>query len=157
MDFNTPYGIKLKLDATIKEIVRFMEEDKDRRYKIIVGSDSLKREKDLADFVTAVIVHREGNGGRYFWRRLELDKIHNLRNRIIQEVMFSLEAAQKILDGLKKISAPKFDFEIHIDVGENGETKSMISEVVGMVRAYNFEARTKPQSYAASKVADRHV
>lgn len=157
MDFNTPYGIKLKLNATIKEIVRFMNEDKNRRYKIIVGSDSLKKEKDLADFVTAVIVYREGNGGRYFWRRLELNKIHNLRNRIIQEVMLSLEAAQKILDSLKKINAPKFDFEIHIDVGENGETKSMISEVVRMVRAYNFEARTKPQSYAASKVADRHI
>jgi len=26
-----------------------------------------------------------------------------------------------------------------------------------MIRAYNFEARTKPESYAATKVADRHV
>jgi len=33
----------------------------------------------------------------------------------------------------------------------------MMQEVIGMVRAYNFEARTKPESYAASKVADRHV
>jgi len=33
----------------------------------------------------------------------------------------------------------------------------MIQEVVGMIRANNFEARTKPESYAASNVADRHV
>lgn len=159
MTFNTPYGIKLNIDAVVKEIIRFMKEDDKRRYKIIIGSDSEKRNNfgDRADFVTAVIVRRMGNGGRYFWRRLELDKIHNLRNRIIQEVMLSLEAAQKILDNLKKNQAPFFDFEIHIDVGENGETKSMISEVVGMVRAHNFEPRTKPNSYGASKVADRHV
>ena len=29
--------------------------------------------------------------------------------------------------------------------------------MTGMIRAYDFEARTKPESYAASKVADRHV
>ncbi|MEK7506005.1 MAG: ribonuclease H-like YkuK family protein, partial [Patescibacteria group bacterium] len=34
---------------------------------------------------------------------------------------------------------------------------NLIQEVVGMVRANNFEAKTKPDSYAASKVADRHV
>ena len=33
----------------------------------------------------------------------------------------------------------------------------MIQEVVGMIRANNFEAITKPGSYAASNVADRHV
>jgi predicted RNase H-related nuclease YkuK (DUF458 family) len=44
-----------------------------------------------------------------------------------------------------------------VDIGENGETKSMINEVMGMVRAHNFESRIKPDSYAASKVADRHV
>jgi predicted RNase H-related nuclease YkuK (DUF458 family) len=32
-----------------------------------------------------------------------------------------------------------------------------MQEVLGMVRAYNFEARVKPESYAASSVADRHV
>ncbi len=159
MYFNTPFGLKLHIDAVVKEIIRFMKEDDKRHYKIIIGSDSEGREsvKGAADFVTAVIVHRVGNGGRYFWRRVELDKIYNLHSRIIQEVMLSLEAAQKILACLKDFSAPKFDFEIHIDVGENGETKTMISEVVGMVRAYNFEARTKPDSYGASKVADRHV
>ena len=48
------------------------------------------------------------------------------------------------------------DFEIHIDVGEKGETRTMIQEIVGMVRAHNFEPRTKPLSFGASNVADRH-
>jgi len=156
MTFNTPFGIQLNIEAVVAEIIRFMKDDEKRQYKIIIGSDSERKENSV-DFVTAVIVHRVGNGGRYFWRRMEQPKSPSLRHRIIQEVMYSLEAAQQTLKALKDFNAPTFDFEVHVDVGENGETKSMINEVVGMVRAYNFEARTKPESYAASKVADRHV
>lgn len=155
--FTTPLGLKLNTRQVIDEIVNFMKEDDKKSYKVIIGSDSEKRKDDMADFVTAILVHRVGNGGRYFWKRVELDKIYNLRSRIIQEVMFSLEIAQEVLAILKNSDAPHFEFEVHADVGENGETKTMISEVVGMIRAYNFEARTKPESYAASKVADRHV
>jgi len=156
MTFNTPFGIQLNIEAVVAEIIRFMKDDEKRQYKIIIGSDSERKENSV-DFVTAVIVHRVGNGGRYFWRRMEQPKSPSLRHRIIQEVMYSLEIAQQTLVVLKDSNAPIFDFEVHVDVGENGETKSMINEVVGMVRAYNFEARTKPESYAASKVADRHV
>ncbi|MEK9154581.1 MAG: ribonuclease H-like YkuK family protein [Patescibacteria group bacterium] len=157
MQYNTPYGIKLNINAIAKEIIGYMKEDNKRKYKVIIGSDSERRENNSADFVTAIVVHRVGNGGRYFWRRLEQGNIFNLRSRIIQEVMLSLDAAKEILAVLKSMEVPDFDFEIHVDVGENGETKLIIQEVVGMVRAYNFEARTKPESYAASKVADRHV
>ncbi len=157
MYFNTAYGLKLNIESVVSEIISFMKDDEGSNYKIIVGSDSERRENNSADFVTAIIVHRTGNGGRYFWRRLELGKIYDLRGRIIQEVLLSLDGAKEILAALKNFNAPRFDFEIHVDIGENGETKSMISEVMGMVRAHNFEARTKPDSYAASKVADRHV
>lgn len=134
-----------------------MKLDDKRRYKITIGTDSQRLADAEADFVTAIVVHRVGNGGRYFWRRFELGKFHTLRDRIIREVMVSLEIAQEVLRELKKMSEVDFDFEIHADIGENGETKAMIQEVVGMIRAYNFEPKTKPSSYAASNVADRHV
>lgn len=69
----------------------------------------------------------------------------------------SLDIARELLQAMKNYQVPKFDFEIHVDVGENGATKTMIQELVGMIRANNFEAKTKPESYAASKVADRHI
>ncbi|SRR3989344_1568618 len=158
MYFNTSLGLKLNTRQVIAEIIRFMQEDDKRRYKIIIGTDSARDEDNTADFVTAIIVHRVGNGGRYFWRRIDEEtKFHTLRDRIINEVLLSLEVAKEVLVILKDFGASNFDFEIHADVGENGETKTMIAEVVGMIRAYNFEARTKPESYGASKVADRHV
>lgn len=162
--FNSSFGIKLSVKQVVEEIIRFMKADKQRRYKIIIGTDSERHNGAMADFVIAIVVHRVGNGGRYFWRRVGLAKIHTLRDRIIQEVLFSIEVAKEVLTNLKE--SPQFsgggpamgwNFEIHADIGENGETKSMIQEVVGMIRANNFEARTKPESYAASKVADRHV
>lgn len=155
--YNSSFGLKLTAKQVVEELIRFMKADEQRRYKIIIGTDSERYNGGMADFVTAVVVHRVGNGGRYFWRRVGLTKIHTLRDRIIQEVLFSIEIAKEVLTILKSFEAADFDFEIHADIGENGESKSMIQEVVGMIRANNFEARTKPESYAASKVADRHV
>lgn len=155
--FKTSLGAELNVKEVIDEVAAFMSADKNCHYKIIIGSDSDGRSEATVDFITAIVVHRVGNGGRYFWRRLELSRFHTLRDRIIQEVLLSIDVAKEILMCLKKLETPKFDFEIHVDVGENGKTKAIIQEVVGMVRAYNFEPRTKPESYAASKVADRHV
>lgn len=156
--FHSSFGLQLAIPQVVAAILEFMREAPERKYKITLGTDSELLADKQADFVTAIVVHRVGNGGRYFWRRFKLGKFHTLRDRIIQEVMVSLEVAQLLLAELKKEEvASKWDFEIHVDVGENGPTKPMIQEVVGMVRAHNFEARTKPESYAASSVADRHV
>ena len=155
--FNSSYGLKMAPQQVAGEMINFMKADDKRTYKIFIGTDSEKINKTAADFVTAIVVHRVGNGGRYFWRRTELDPFHTLRDRIWQEVLISLEVAKDFIQHLQGEQVPKFDFEIHIDVGENGATRTMIQELVGMVRANNFEARTKPNSCAASNVADRHV
>ena len=156
--FQSSLGLRLSIEQVVQAILDFMNADPRRRYKILIGTDSEHKPDKTADFVTAVVVHRVGNGGRYFWRRVDLSrKYHTLRDRIVEEVLISLEAAKEVLTATKKLAVPEFDFEIHADVGENGETKAIIQELVGMIRANNFEAKTKPDSYAASKVADRHV
>ncbi len=160
--FNSSFGLKLNQDQIVGEIINFMQAEPSRRYKVIIGSDSERNGDTSADFVTAVVVHRVGNGGRYFWRHYVMTRnFHTIRERILEEVLMSLDVAKDILGRLKEKSklqpALDWDFEIHVDVGANGATRTMIQELVGMVRANNFEAKTKPDSYAASKVADRHV
>jgi predicted RNase H-related nuclease YkuK (DUF458 family) len=162
LKFNTSYGLQVDLASVADEIVAFMEKKPKASYRVTIGSDSELLEDKMADFVTAVVVHRIGNGGRYFWRRVKLGKFYNLHDRIVQEVMLSIDASSAFLNVLKtKIQAKaeggenfNWSFEIHVDVGENGPTKTLIQEVVGMVRAHNFEPKTKPESYAASNVAD---
>jgi len=156
-EFFSSFGLKLTAAQVVREVARFIKGDVHRTYKVMIGTDSERLPGNRADFVTAVAVHRVGNGGRYFWRRSEFQHIHTLRDRILKEVLVSLDVARVVVQELRQISLPSFDFEIHVDVGENGPTQPMIQEVVAMIRANNFEARTKPESYAASKVADRHV
>ena len=151
------FGLRLTVPEVVAEITGFMKAEPGMHYKVTIGTDSELQHGNIADFVTAIVVHRVGNGGRYFWRRLDALKMHTLRERIVKEVLISLDIAKDTLAELQKFPLPHFDFEIHIDVGENGPTKAMIQEVVGMVRAHNFEAKTKPESYAASNIADRHV
>src|SRR3989344_6696694 len=159
--FHSSTGDQLNPNEVIKEIIEFINADNRRCYKVIIGTDYEKLQDSTADFVTAIVVHRVGNGGRYFWRRIasaEIGKKYfTLRDRITDEVLTSLEIAKEVLSTMKNFDMPKFDFEIHVDIGEKGEPRAMIQELVGMVRANNFEAKTKPDSYAASKVADRHV
>ena len=156
--FNTSLGIKINPEQVVQEIINFMKAVPQRDYKVIIGTDSEKAADKTADFVTAIVVYRVGNGGRYFWRKIDEDqKYHTLRDRITQEVLISLEIAKVLLGAMSKFEVPKFDFEIHLDIGDNGQTRTMIQELTGIIRANNFEAKTKPYSYAASKVADRHV
>ncbi len=155
--FISSSGMKLTVPEVVTEIIAFMGADLLRKYRVTIGTDSQLLASKSADFVSAVVVHRIGNGGRYFYRRFELGKFHTLRDRMIREAMISLDVAQGILAELKKFPLPEFEFEIHADIGMNGPTKAVIQEIVGMIRANNFEVRIKPDSYAATNVADRHV
>ncbi len=47
--------------------------------------------------------------------------------------------------------------EIHVDVGNNGPTRSLIKEIVGMIEGMGFVAKVKPDSFGASRVAHRHT
>ena len=155
--FKTASGAPCATDDVIREIVAFINAAPEREHRVIIGTDSQEFHDHTADFVTAIVVHRKGNGGRYFWRRIEGGTFHQLRDRIMREVMLSLEVAKVVLERLKKESiTSKWSFEIHADVGVNGPTKLLIQEVVGIIRANDFVVHTKPDSYAASKVADRH-
>jgi predicted RNase H-related nuclease YkuK (DUF458 family) len=157
MRFKSSLGIAFSPEEVAEAITRFMQAGPDYAYKVIIGSDSEKTGPKSADFVTAIVCHRVGNGGIYFWRRVDGKECHTLRDRIWREVLMSLDAAKAVVELMKHKIVPEFGFEVHIDVGEKGPTRELIQELVGIVRANNFEARTKPESYAASKIADRHV
>jgi uncharacterized protein len=155
--FTSSSGARLTAAEVVTRMAAFMQQEPKRTYRITIGSDSEAMADKRADFVTAIVIHRVGNGGIYFWRRIVgSQKFHTLRDRIYNEVILSLEIAHHFLQTAKEQNLPAFDFEIHVDVGSDGATRSMLQELVGMIRANNFTAKTKPDSYAASKVADRH-
>lgn len=140
-----------------KRVLRFMAEDPDSGYKMIIGSDSQDKNSEGIDFVTAIVVHRLGFGGIYFWKRIHESKPMEMRNRIYQEATFSIQCAEEIKEIFKSHEIASYELEIHVDIGNVGKTKDMINEVIGMVRGSGFPVRMKPYSYAASTIADRYT
>jgi hypothetical protein len=157
MFYQSPTYGKVDLEK-LKEIVsNFMSGDKNAKYEIIVGTDSQKMEKNKYDFVSALIIHRVGWGGIYFWKRIVQDKKISLKERIYQEATMSLTTSENFVNFFKTNGISKYNIQIHVDIGHNGETRDLITEVVGMIRGSGYEVKIKPDSYGASKVADRYT
>lgn len=152
--FHSPSKGPLSYEELVEDLLAFVAAEPDAGYKLIVGTDSHTR-VDLC-FVTAVVIHRVGKGARYYYRRRHQHKIRSLRQRIFYETAISLALAQRLADSLISHGAA-LNVEIHLDVGEHGDTKELIREVVGMVAGSGFHAEIKPHSYGASKVADRYT
>ncbi|OGG00384.1 hypothetical protein A2Y99_00835 [Candidatus Gottesmanbacteria bacterium RBG_13_37_7] len=155
--FNSPTYGSLTLDEVRQKIMGFMENSPEYRYQLVIGTDSQSKNGQGCDFVSAIIIHRIGAGGIYFWRRKVEAKKMVLRTRIYQEASLSLALADEFLKICKHDGIVKYDLEIHVDIGKFGETREMIAEVVGMIRGSGFTVKTKPDSYGASKIADRHT
>lgn len=162
LKFNNPTQGELVFTQVLREVVNFMKVEPASRYKVMIGSDSSGNGK--LDVVSVIAVHRVGNGGRYFWCRSTKNGIGTLRQKIYAEVEASLDLAVQFLPSFRKalriqesLTELPFDFEIHVDVGLQGETRDLIREVTGMVRGYGYEVYVKPESAAASSFADRHV
>jgi uncharacterized protein len=155
--FISPTYGGMDLACVKNTIVDYINEFPDNRYSLIIGTDSQSKNGSGIDFVIAIAVHRIGHGGIYFWKRIVEHKKMVMQTRIYQEALLSLECAKDFLDTQAKSSISKYDIEIHVDIGKNGKTRDMISEIVGMITASGFAVKTKPDSYCASKVADRHT
>lgn len=153
--FQSPTKGQLSYDRMVTDLLDYVTEEPDAKYKLIVGTDSHTR-TDLC-FVTAIIVHRLGKGARFYYRRRHQQKIRSLRQRIFYETAISLTLAERLAGSLAEQGKATLNVEIHLDVGEHGETKDLIRDVVGMVVGSGFRAEIKPNSYGASKVADRYT
>lgn len=153
--FHSPTKGPLPYDRLVRDLLDWVAEEPHAKYKLIVGTDSHTR-TDLC-FVTAIIVHRLGKGARFYYRRRHQPKIRSLRQKIFYETAISLTMAERLASSLAEAGAATLNVEIHLDVGENGETKDLIRDVVGMVVGSGFHAEIKPNSYGASKVADRYT
>lgn len=160
--FNLTKG-NLEIDQVVDEICTYISEKPEKFYDIVVGCDSSSVEEP--HFPLAIVVLRVGEGGRFFLKKVirENRKFFNYKQRILEEVLLSCQLASFLKDKLDSKIADlqhqgvrcQFRY-IHADVGGNGATKDMIKEVIGLIKGNGFEAKIKPESFAASSVADRY-
>ncbi|NLK86230.1 MAG: hypothetical protein GX279_01885 [Clostridiaceae bacterium] len=169
IDNNTLFQNLKKEDMTFEEvysqIIRFIEADTDSSYRISVGTDSQVGSKTV--FASCILIHRIGKGAIGFLHKYDMQRpVTNLREKIYLETCASIQLAYLFdEERMKRIHQALgadhllegITFEFHIDIGTRGKTKSLINDMVGMVRGLNFIPRIKPDSYCASTFADKYT
>jgi len=164
--FYSPSRGNLTMDGVIRELFGYMSERPEKFYDIIVGCDSSSGSEP--HFPVAIVILRTGEGGRFFLKKIKYPasgkkKFYNWKSRILEEVLLSCQLALSLKEKVGEKAGSFSDAlnyqlrYIHADVGENGQTKDMIKEVVGLIRGNGFEPKIKPESYVASVVADRYT
>ena len=127
-------------------------------HTLVVGSDSQPfREGTVMVTAVCFICEERSHHGRYYFMRRIIPAHHNnLYLRLYDEVMASIQAALRIRDNVGGV-----DISIHIDASEK-ESKASSGRhskgLVNMALGYGFRSvEIKPDSWAASSVADRHT
>ena len=154
--FHNPNLGEMTFEEVISTIISEMTGHTQELFELLIGTDSSTSTNHL-DLVSAIVLHKIGRGGRYFWTRTRERRTQSLRHQIWREAWLSFELAQHVMSRLESESLLQFNLEIHVDIGENGPTKELIDEVVGMIIGNGLAVRIKPHAYAASAVADKHT
>lgn len=148
--------------SQIPEIMKnYFEKNKvyGENFNIVIGTDS----QNFSDtkVVSVIVLQCEGHGGIYFYKIERVNRIQDVRQKLNYETGKSLEYADKLLEML---SDEKYEelynnmhFSIHVDAGksEEGKTRELIPGIVGWIHGCGYECHVKPDSYAASSIADK--
>lgn len=153
------YG-KIKLTDVPKKIQLYFDKMKhfDSLFRVVIGTDS--QNFDHTKIVNVIAVTCEGHGGIFFYSITHENLIRDVRTKLHTETNQSLEIAMSLTHIMEEQYKKLYDnilFSIHIDAGKSdkGKTKELIPELVGWIRACGYDCEIKPDSYAASSIADK--
>ena len=106
-------------------------------------------------FTVAIIMIKKGKGGRgYYKNTIPLETNLSLQQRLFMETFKAVKVALWLNPLLESVGY-KVN-EIHTDLNPNPKHPSyeMVYTCLGYIRGMGFEGKAKPNSWAASSVAD---
>lgn len=126
---------------------------------VYVGTDSIRFKKKgiwHARYSTVIILHMDTRSGcKLFHESVDMVDYGNLKQRLLNEAMYAINAASQIIDHLEGRR-----IEVHLDLNPNPKHKSNIAvaEALGYVKGQlQLDAKIKPYSFAATHCADHAV
>lgn len=146
------YG-EVSFNTMCQLIKKYIKKSRNDEYEITVGTDS--QNHDITKVVIVVAIRRVGKGGIFFYDIKQVKKITNIWQKLFYETSLSIEMARKLSLYFNN-DDKEYDISIHIDAGEDGASSSMIPQIVGWVKSCGFTCNTKPNSYAASSIANKY-
>ena len=162
MIFRRPNGQEVNIKEIAKIAVDYILKEKDRAFEIVIGTDSQSYSK--TKMAEVIVVRKVGSGGIFFFRTSYIQRVPNLRIKIQEETQRSLVIADELIESIElellehntELKNLNVHVQIHCDVGTEGSTKVLINEISGWVKSMGYECLIKPDSYAASTVADKY-
>lgn len=129
--------------------------------KVYIGCDSERHIVNgvwYADYITAVVIHKDGKHGCKIFGAVERDRDYDQKSskprlRLMNEVYRAANLYLALSEVIEN------DIEVHIDVNPNEMHNSnlVINEAVGYIRGTcNVIPMVKPMAWAASAAADRY-
>ena len=154
MEFKNTVGEKFTLENVVKTINEAASFGKDT-FNLYIGCDSQVHGRSIT-YVTAIVLSKNGKGSRIFYATEKIKITLDMSVRLFNEVTKSMEIIKEIEDSplYKDI---RDNMEVHIDVGNNGKSKNVMSAVIGYVRGMGYKYKVKPDSWCATHVADKFV
>lgn len=143
--WSDPNGNKHKIDDVISLI--------NDGTHVMVGTDS-QLVGGSWNLATVICLYTPGKGGRFFYKREKRDRTAypNLDSRLLDEVYRSVMAADEI-----KAVRPNANISVHADIASDVESASNKSakSALNYIKGMGFNAIIKPDSWAASSIADK--
>jgi hypothetical protein len=151
MEWHTGSGKQLGFREILNKILKHHTNNG----TIFIGTDSFSEKKACVFATSVVLLGADGQkGGRYFIKKEKVTKPVSFYNRILQEAERSIELALKITEIF-----PDLDLEVHLDISaedKNEKTSPMAKMLMGYTIGSGFKCKIKPNSFAATSVADKH-
>jgi predicted RNase H-related nuclease YkuK (DUF458 family) len=149
--FDPGSGSRVSIDYIVDRI------RSNKNYTVHIGTDSHKTKGDFRThtFATVICLYEQGKGADYYFRRSIRDgKYTGLRQRIMDEVTFSVDTAVMLLDHI-----PNSRIVVHADVNSDPQhaTFNFLGQIRSWVSSVGFKFECKPDAWASSGVADKHA
>lgn len=144
----------------LKEVIKFISQQTPET-KIYLGCDSERfkiKGQWYADYILAVVIHRNGNNGCKIFGRVDRERDFDQKaarpiNRLMTEVYKVAELYMALEEAIQDR-----EIEIHLDINpdEHHGSSCALTQAIGYIRGTcNVVPLVKPNAFAASYAADR--
>ena len=159
--FTSPTYGRVSFDNIVRIIHERVASDEDGQFNLMIGTDS--QNFDTTKVVVVIALHHVGNGGIFFYKVTHVPRITSVGPKLLYETQLSLECAKELMDAFDNYEIENgFDYQkflsfcIHVDAGKNVPSSKTIPEIVGWINACGYKAVVKPDSLAASSIANKY-
>lgn len=123
--------------------------------RICIGTDSQVYGNRIK-FATVITVLRIGRGGYMYIQERELQRTMTVKERMMQEVQMSVEAAVELQD---LVRTDGVQVELHADINQDPcfKSQSALQEARGYAQGMGLQFRSKPHAFASSSCANKIV